>query len=171
MRGRAVGILIVAAVVSAAFAAGCKTSTRSGLPGHIRTVEVHVFKNKTMTLGLEGKITRAVIDAVNADPVVRAGSRGDAVLTGEVVRYSRRTLRDTTTDELGTVQLIVEVKYSLYDVREGVYLVDEATISNLDLSLALGVYEYNQDEREDVALNKIMRELGAEIVRRTVGMW
>ncbi|MDR1611927.1 MAG: LPS assembly lipoprotein LptE [Planctomycetota bacterium] len=171
MRGRAATVLILAATLTMAFAPGCRTSTRSGLPGHIKSVEVHVFKNKTMTLDLEGKLTRAVIDAVNADPAVRVASRGDAVLTGEITRYSRRTLRDTTTDELGTVQLVVEASFSLYDAREGVYLVDEAKLSSLDLELSLGVYEYNLGEPEAVAQNRLLRELGREIVRRSIGRW
>jgi hypothetical protein len=161
----------MAAAALLASAAGCRTSTRSGLPDHIRTVEVHVFKNSTMTLGLEGKLTRAVIDSVNADPRIRVASRGDAVLTGEITRYTRTTLRDTTTDELGTVKLVVEATYSLYDARSGVYLVDEAKFSSDELGLSYGVYEYAQDEREDVARNRILREMGAEIVRRTIGIW
>ena len=152
---------------------GCRMSTRSdGLPEHIRTVEVHVFKNNTMYKGLEGKLTRGVIDAVNADPVVRAASRnGDAILTGEITRVSRRTLRETTSDERATVQIVIDAVYSFYDERSGVYLADEAPISSADLGLGAGIFETSLSEPPAAAEARLLNDLGAEIVRRTVGMW
>ena len=154
-------------------APGCRTSTRSsGLPGHIRTVEVEMFSNKTMYKDLEGRLTRQIIDRLNADANIKVVSRGgDAVITGEITRVSRRTLRETTTDEPATVQLIIHATYSFYDEHERRYIKDEvAVVSNRSSSTA-GLYEAVRGESVAAAEEGAMRALAQEIVWGTVAAW
>ncbi len=156
----------------AALAAGCSTSFSSGLPDHIRTVEVHIFQNKTMYDNIEAWVTRGIVDRVNADPRIRIASRnGDALLTGEITAVRRSTLRETTANEPGTVQITIEAKFSLYDNKERRFLVEDAVISSSDTGLSTGIYEASRGGLSEDGERDAARQLAAEIVRRTVGMW
>lgn len=161
--------LVGLAVVSGA---GCHTTTKSGLPDHIRTVEVHIFENKTMYYGIEGVLTRGIIDRINADTRVKvAGRNGDALLTGEITKVTRDTLRETTTNEPGTVQIVLEVTFSFYDQINGRYLIEDAVIKSTDTGTAYGFYEASRGENYDQGARGAAAAAAAEIVRRTVGMW
>lgn len=165
-------LLLAVAAAIAATAAGCRTSTRSGLPDHIRTVEVHMFHNKTMYKGIEGTLTRRLIDRINADPTIRAVSRGgDAVITGEITAVKRRTLRETTTNEPGTVLITIEATYSFFDERSGRHIVEDATIASDATGIISGVFEASRGGMSEDGEQGAAKALADEIVRRTIGMW
>lgn len=164
--------MVAVVAVIAAFAAGCRTSTRSGLPEHIRTVEVHMFKNKTMYKGIEGTLTRRLIDRINGDPTIKAVSRGgDAVITGEITAVRRRTLRETTTNEPGTVLITIEATYSFFDERSGRHILRDATISSDATGIISGVFEASRGGRSEDGEQGAAMSLADEIARRTIGMW
>lgn len=172
---RGISLALAALVCVAAIAAGpgCRTSTRSsGLAEHISTVEVEIFKNNTMFRGLEGRLTRAIIDGINRDAVIKAVSRGgDAIITGEITDVKRYTVRETTTDEPATVSLIVYTTFSFYDAVERRYILEDVQITSSDLSQAAGLYEASRGESMSLAEEGAMAAVAREIVRRTVGMW
>lgn len=156
-----------------AIAAGCSTTTRStGLPEHIRTVEVHIFQNKTMYQGLEGRLTRQIIDRINMDPSIRVVSRGgDAIITGEITDVKRTTVRETTTDEPATVSLSMYATFSFYDEIERRYIIEDQAVNSADSSSSAGLYEAARGESTSLAEEGASRVLAADIVRKTIGMW
>jgi hypothetical protein len=161
------------ALAAVVIIAGCSTSTRStGLPEHIRTVEVHIFQNKTMYQGLEGRLTRQIIDRINMDPSIRVVSRGgDAIITGEITDVKRTTVRETTTDEPATVSLSMHAIFSFYDEIGRRYLLEDVPVSSSDSSSSAGLYEAARGESTTLAEEGASRVLAADIVRRTIGMW
>lgn len=172
VRSVALPVLALCCLAAATAGAGCKTSTHSGLPGHIRTVEVEIFKNNTMYRGLEGRLTRALIDQINYDPVIKAVSGGgDAVITGEITDVRRYTVRETTTDEPATVSLTVYARFSFYDKVEGRYLIADRVITSSDMSQSAGLYEASRGESVSLAEEGAMMALARDIARKTIGMW
>ena len=164
--------LLPALLAAALFLPGCRTSTHSGLPSHIRTVEVHIFQNKTMYKGMEGLLARSLIDRVNLDPVVQAVSNGgDAVITGEITSIRRSILRETSSNEPGTVLVVINASYSFYDVKNRSYLIRDAAISSSEFGISPGVYEASRGGESSQGERGAARALAAEIVRRTIGMW
>lgn len=164
---------VAAIVLAAAFVlfAGCRTSTRSGLPDHIRTVDVHIFKNKTMYKGIETWITRDIVDRINADPTIRVSSRGDAVLTGEIISVQRNTLRETTTNEPGTVRITITVEFSFYDEIRKRYIIEDQKIVSTETGQSPGIYEASKGSVSEEGERGAAKQVAAEIVRRTIGMW
>ena len=131
-----------------------------------------MFNNKTMYKDLEGRLTRQVIDRLNADAHVRVvSSGGDAVITGEIINVSRRTLRETTTDEPATVQLVVTATYSFYDEIARRYIRDEIRVASNRSSGTAGLYEPSRGESVQAAEEGAMRALAQEIVWGTVAAW
>lgn len=170
-RSRTAAVFFCILALPAVFA-GCQTTTRSGLPRHINTVEVHIFQNKTMYKGIEATMARALIDRINADPVVRVSSNnGDALITGEITRVVRATLRETTTNEPGTVRITIFATFSFYDQVENRYIIEDENINSRVTGQFTGVYEAAYGADSEAGQRNAADALAAEIVRRTVGMW
>lgn len=166
----AIGVMAAGAILFAA--SGCRTSTQSGLPNHIRTVEVHIFQNKTMYKDIETWVTRGIIDRINADPTIRVSSRnGDALITGEILAVDRTTLRETTSNQPGTVQITVLAEYSFYDNVQRRYIVENVPIRSSETGISPGIYEASRGGTRDEGERGAADQLAAEIVRRTIGMW
>ncbi len=165
-------VCALACVFALCLAAGCRHAFFSGLPSHIRTVEVHIFKNNTMHNSIEAWIARDIIDRINMDPRIRVSSRnGDALITGEVTSVRRTTLRRTTANEPGTVQIVIDVRFSFYDNASRRYIIEDAVISSADTGLSAGVFEATAGGSTEDGERDAARRLAGEIVRRTIGMW
>ena len=158
------------------FFPGCRWSTRSGLPDHIRSVSVPMFGNTTQEYGLETALTAALRRAVNQDPRIRLANPGaaDAELTGRIVEVQRRSVRDNRDDRPATMQLTLHAEFSFYDDREGRWLIDGAVIDSSQTASAKGLYHVDRDPRktpEDAAIAGAIESLAGEIIRRSLGMW
>lgn len=164
-----VAIVLAAAVV---LPVGCRTSVHSGLPKHIKTVEVEIFQNKTMYKSIEAWITRDIIDAINADPSIRVVSNnGDAVIYGEIHDVRRQTLRDTTNSQPNTVKIVLDVSYSFYDNVNREYIIDSKKLTSTETGYSHGISEYGRGEVSENGERSAAKAVAAEIVRQTVGMW
>ena len=97
--------LVVLCLVAIA-ALGCYRFS-SGLPGHINTVSVPVFRNETLEAELTEELTTAVTERFLNDNQLRVINRNaDAVLEGVVVGYQDRVsgyTSDQRADEYGVV--------------------------------------------------------------------
>src|SRR5262245_12560467 len=87
-RGTSLALILISIV---AFAPSCGVySTNPGvLPGHIKTLAVPAFENRTVQVGLDQEITEAVITRFVEDNHLRivAESEANALLTGVVTDY------------------------------------------------------------------------------------
>ncbi len=121
---------------------------------------------------IEAWITRDLIDRINMDPSIRvAGNNGDAVITGEITAVKRSTLRETTANEPGTVQITIEATFSFYDAGRRRYIIEDAPINSSEIGLSYGMYEASRGGVSEDGERAAAKQLAAEIVRRTIGMW
>lgn len=163
---------VLAALVLALACGGCDYTTQSGLPGHVRTVDVGLFKNKTFHLGLETRLTRAIIEKLTLDPHVRlVNDGGDATISGEILTVQRRVLRETRGDDPATIRQTIVVRYDFRDNTTGAMLINGEVLHSLHASAGAGVYDVQRGEGRSAAEERNVRELADKIVRRTVGMW
>ena len=162
--------LALAALIAAS---GCSYSTRSNLPAHIRTVEVPLVKNRqTFYYGLEGRLSKALINRVNLDNQVRVvNDGGDGILTVEIVDVQRRTVRETKEDRPASVVLSITTKCSLYDEVEQKYIVKDLALSSSHVSAMAGLYEVDRGQIRSSAEETATEMLAKEIVRQTLGAW
>ncbi len=163
----------IALVIAGFVSAGCAYSTRSGLPAHIRTVEVPTFRNtKTFYKGIEGKLTRRVKELINLDPNLRVVNHGgDALLDGEILRITRTVSRETKQDRPASVVLAIEAVVTFSDEVEQRPLIESMKVSSSQASTVAGLYEVDRGEVRATAEEAAIDALAREIVRRTVGMW
>ncbi len=103
---------------------GCGYSLRGSLPGHIRTVAIPVFTNKTQEPGVENLLTRAVVDAFVTSgrlKVVRPED-ADSILEGEIVGYQLNSLSFDPRVNVREYRLTVTLNLQFKDVKKNVVL-------------------------------------------------
>ena len=104
--------------------AGCGYSLRGSLPGHIRTVAVPVFANKTQQPAVENFLTRAVIEAFVTSGRLRVvrPEEADSILEGEIVGYQLDSLAYDERANVREYRLTVTLNLQFRDVRQNVML-------------------------------------------------
>ena len=104
--------------------AGCGYSLRGSVPGHIRTVAVPVFTNKTQTPAVENFLTRAVVDAFVTSGRLRVvrPEEADSILEGEIVGYQLDSLSYDSQANVREYRLTVTLNLHFRDVRQNVML-------------------------------------------------
>ncbi len=120
----AVGLLLVCA---ACLPSGCGYSFRGNLPGHIKTVAVPMFKNKTEAVGLENTITSAVISAFSNGGRLRIApaEEADSILEGEIVGYQLDGAGFDRNSNVQAYHLRVVLNVVFRDVRQNKLLWEE----------------------------------------------
>jgi len=120
----AVGLLLVGA---ACLPSGCGYSFRGNLPGHIKTVAVPMFKNKTEAVGLENTITSAVISAFSNGGRLRIApaEEADSILEGEIVGYQLDGAGFDRNSNVQAYHLRVVLNVVFRDVRQNKVLWEE----------------------------------------------
>jgi hypothetical protein len=162
----------LALVCIAASATGCSYSASGGLPEHIQTVRVNMIRNDTMYRGVEGDLTRALIQKLARDSRLRVVQEGaDAVLSGEITAIEKRVLRETQRDDPAETRLTVVAEITFEDKVQGTKLLDRKRFSSSSTSSAAGVYNVRRQESSSMAEADAIDEVSTEIVRRTAGMW
>lgn len=162
----AIGLLALSCLLT-----GCPYGPATGLPEHIQTVRVTTFRNNTEYVGVEGALTRAVIERMARDPrvdVVRQGE--DAVLRGEIVKVQKRVVRQGQQDRPASVRLTISARITFEDRVSGQLIIDDRIFDSTSASSAAGVYDLERGESRSEAEARALDELAAEIVRAVAGL-
>ena len=116
--------LLLASALLLLLLGGCGYSLRGTLPGHIRTVAIPVFANKTQEPAVENLLTRAVVDAFVTSgrlKVVRPED-ADSILEGEIVGYQLNSLSYNSQQNVREYRLTVTLNLQFKDVKQNVVL-------------------------------------------------
>jgi len=107
--------------------ASCGYGFRGNLPGHIKTVAVPVFKNRTEVAGLETTITSAVVSAFSSGGRLRVVSaeKADSILEGEIVGYQVDGAGFDRNANVQAYHLRVVLNVAFRDVRQNKLLWQE----------------------------------------------
>jgi hypothetical protein len=150
------------------FFASCNVYTFSGstLPGHIKTVEIPVFANKTLEPGIDDDVTTELSSEVLKSQLRPANSDADATISGAVTRYVNRPHTfGAGGAEVSVEQYIVQVsaEVEFFDNRkdESIY---KGTVSGE------GIYLF-ESEDEAIGREKAVKNLVEKIMQNSVQMW
>src|SRR5713226_3783597 len=110
---------------------GCGYSIGGNLPGHLKTVAVPIFKNKTLTPGVESVITSAVVRAFSSGTRLRVVpvEQADSILEGEVVGYTVQGVSFNRNANVAAYRLQVTLNVVFRDVRRNTVLWREEGLS------------------------------------------
>ena len=151
---------------------GCRWTMHSGLPEHIRTVEIESFRNMTFDPGLDAKLTVMLKKMAMEDPQVRlVNEGGDARLSGRILSVTRRSQRLGRDDRPLDMMIEIVVEYTFFDEVEQRYLTALRRISSRQANSLAGLYRTNDPEGESKALDDALEALAREVIRGSIGMW
>ena len=156
-------------VVGLAGLAGCGYTVRGALPGHIKTISVPIFANRTQQPGVEGFITRAVVEAFSTNGRLRLApsDQADAILEGEVVGYSVAAIAFDQSANITVYRLVVSLNLKMRDVRERkILFVQDGVTEQADFRVQGPVSA--TISREQDALNAAAVEIGHAVVSLAV---
>lgn len=117
---------------------GCGYTQKAHLPGDIKTIAVHTFKNEippkeqfAYRPGLEVELTNAIIDRFIFDGNVKVvdESKADAVLEGAIISYEQEGVRFDRLESIEEYRLYLVVKFKLIDRKANHILIEEPNFS------------------------------------------
>ena len=159
--------------------AGCGYSTRSLLPGTIKTIHIDHFKNK-ITYAVENrrnlyipllevKVRNAVIDRFlfNGRLRVEDSETADLVLKGSLLGYERDVLRYTDNNDPLEYRIRIIISMELWDTEKEKTLWAEPSFSGEATFFVSGA----QAKSESTALEDALVDLARRIVERTIEDW
>lgn len=156
-------------VLAGAIIGGCGYSFSGNLPGHVRTVAVPIFVNKTQEPAAESAITAAVIDAFANSGRLRVVpvSQADAILEGEIVGYQIQSIAFDRTLNVREYRLVVTLNVQFRDVRRSEMLWrQEGLTESSDFRVPGQVAE--TISREEGAVREAARTIGRKVVNLAV---
>jgi len=158
------GVLLVVTLL-----ARCGYSFRGNLPGHIRTVAVPTFRNKTQEPAVESVITSAVVNAFVTSGKLRVVpvDQADSILDGEIVGYDIQSIAVDRRINAREFRLTVTMNLELRDVKQGGLLFRQEGLSEkADFRVAGQVSD--TISREDSAVRQAAVDVGRRIVNLVV---
>jgi hypothetical protein len=150
-------------------ATGCGYSTKGNLPGHIKSVAVPTFRNKTQQPAVESTITAAVINAfvTSGKLKVVAADEADSILEGEVVGYVVVSVAVDNRINARQYRLVVTMNLEFRDVRQGGMLFrQEGLQEQADFTVPFEVS--GTINREEGAVRAAAVDIGRRVVNLVV---
>ena len=165
MRRALVGGLVMLAVL----VGGCGYSLRGNLPGHIKTVAVPIFKNRTSEPGVENFLTGAVVEAfsTNGRLTVVGPEQADSILEGEVVGYQVQSVAFDPRANVQQYRLLVTLNLRFRDVKRDAVLFEQQNLQERSDFRTLGAVAQTIS-REETALRAAATEIARAIVALAV---
>jgi outer membrane lipopolysaccharide assembly protein LptE/RlpB len=156
-------------VAALALATGCGYSFKGNLPGHVKSVAVPTFKNKTQQPAVESTITAAVINAFVTSGKLKVVSldEADSILEGEVTGYNVVSVAVDNRINVRQYRLVVTMNLQFRDVREGGMLFrQEGLQEQADFSVPFEVA--GTINREEGAARAAAVDIGRKVVNLVV---
>ena len=160
--------LLIVAVFSIMFAAGCSYYSMSGsLPGHIKTCAVPLFDNETVEVDIVENITTEVIDAIISDGNmdVVGEFKSDAIVNGTIVDVVEMPATYSKDEEAKQFKITVYADVQFFDRKKNEVIWEESNMegwANYDAG--------DMSARED-GIQEALEMLAKEIIDKTVSGW
>jgi hypothetical protein len=161
--------VVLMTVVALGLATGCGYSTKGNLPGHIKSVAVPTFRNKTQQPAVESTITAAVINAfvTSGKLKVVAADRADSILEGEVIGYDIVSVAVDNRINVRQYRLVVTLNLQFRDMRQGAMLFrQEGLQEQADFTVPFEVS--GTINREEGAVRAAAVDIGRRVVNLVV---
>lgn len=147
------------------FLSCCGYSTRTIIPAHLKSVAIPVVVNETMKPGLGELLTDQLITDFNRDRSLRVTSLDKAhlIINCKITNYDRSPQSYTSAQEV----LIWKITLSAYVEAED--KVEETFLYQGNISTFV-TYD-NQSESEDTGIDRAVKKLSQEILRKVLTTW
>lgn len=137
----------------------------------MKTVAIDIFTNRTLYTDLEFEFTQALQREVSAKTTLKIASRdnADAVITGAILSYTKKVLRESRDDEVSRYSIVVTVSYefkSLPGAGEA-----EKVIRSSKKLVRSAEYEVMTHHTEADARAEAVRKIARKVVSHIFETW
>ena len=163
---------------------GCGYTTKTLLPEHIKTIYIDNFKNsiniaaeitnkrpyKLYSPGLENQVTRAIADRFTFDgnlKVVKSREEADAVLSGELLEYTKEPLRYDQNDEVTEYRVRVVVSVKFLDLKDNKIIWQDGQFGGESNQRTEG----SLVKTEQAAIDEAVTDLARRVIEKTIEVW
>jgi outer membrane lipopolysaccharide assembly protein LptE/RlpB len=149
--------------------AGCGYSLRGTLPGHIQTVAVPVFKNRTSEPGVENFLTGAVVEAFSTNGRLKVvqPDKADSILEAEVTGYQVQSVAFDPGANVQQYRLVVTLNLRFRDVKRDSILFEQQNLQERSDFRTLGAVSQTIS-REETALRAAATDIARAIVALSI---
>ncbi|MBI4845920.1 MAG: LptE family protein [Candidatus Omnitrophica bacterium] len=150
--------------------AGCGYSTNAFfLPLSIRSVYIETFQNKTDQPNIENDLRARLISTFQSDGSLKIATRdeADAVLSGEVIGYSRQALRYSSDEHIEEYRLNVTVNFLFTAVENKEVIVKADSFTGETSFFLTG----SSAKSEITARSDALEDLSRRILNKTITLW
>lgn len=148
--------------------AGCPGyHTRFDLPPHLRTFNVGIFVNRTLETNLDYEFTQDLIHEIAARTTLRVASEdaADLVVTGEIAKFERYTLRRREFGQKSQMQYVLTVDITMLDRKKDVIFFEGKSINwHSEFRMNLG-------ETQTQAREEVLRDLARHVIDVAFERW
>lgn len=138
---------------------------------NVKTVAIHIFKNKTLYTDVEFEFTTAFQREICAKTPLTIAPRGtaDSVITGSVDAYEKVVLREFETDEVARYSIVLTVSYEFQRLpAEGE---PEEVITSARRLRRSAEYEVRSNITEADARAEAVRKIARDVVSHMFEKW
>jgi hypothetical protein len=152
-------------------------SSRTRMPERFQTIAVPMMANRTYlddyTRKLEVEVTEAVRKVFLQNGRLQLAGRESAnlILEGDVVRLRRQTIRHDRYGDPAEVQLEIQARISLYDVKEARYILRNLSVTNDQQRTSAGTYDLRRGESEALGRERAVESLARNVARQVLDRW
>lgn len=165
--------LRAAAGAAACLLASCGYSfTPSRLPGHIHTIAIPVFENRTVEPALAEEVTDQVTREFVRDNKLKVvpESRADSGLYGEIIRYENRVFGYNARAQTEEYEVAIAVRVEFKDLVKRKSLWKEESI--LGRTTYFVIETTGQEAKDEISGRaEAIKRLAEDILNRTVRSW
>ncbi|MEZ5065315.1 MAG: LptE family protein [bacterium] len=168
---RALGAMVG---LGAALTAGCGPYSFSGstLPGHIKTVGIPLFENRTDRGDLPTKLAELLVEGFLDDNKLRVqpAEGADSVIEGAIVEYQRVPYTFDASEQVETYRIEIALEVRFVDVKKNAVIWEEQRLAQWDTYNFAGVGG-QAPETEEQGIDRVLAKLANDILNRTVQGW
>jgi hypothetical protein len=146
---------------------GCYYSFKGSLPGHLKSIAIPLFDDRTAYPNIREDLTNLVVDKFVEDNSLKVTDMADAdiIISGTIVSISQRAAVLKPGETVEDYNIYVNVKVSCEDTHTDKKLWDK-TIQQYGTMSASG-----QQEERDQAVSDALESIAEDIVNNTIGYW
>jgi hypothetical protein len=167
--------LLSGALLLAALAAGCGVYgfSSSLLPGHIRSVAVTVFDNRTERGDLATALADSLTEAFLSDHTLQvAGEKAaDSWVEGTFLEYRRQPFTVDENEQVLEYKVEIALEVRFVDVRKNQVIWEDPRLVQWATYVFAPGAQGAQAESEEAGIGRVLAKLTDDILNRTVEGW
>ena len=150
---------------------GFYTFSGSTLPGHIRTVAVPMFGNKTSEFGVREEITDALTIQFTEDNTLKVADRrtADSIIRGEIINIRDQAGAYNQDEKVSEIRVYVTVAAAFEDIKKH-NVIWEEQITQWGTYNPDGTACQDNTTRED-AIKEAIDKIVDDIFNKTIAGW